>query len=355
LKRYGNLYSKIYDFENLYNAYLEARKSKRYRRDVLKFSANLEENLIEIQNELIYRTYRVGKYHEFYIYEPKKRLIMALPFRDRVVQWAIYRVLNPIYNKTFISHSYACRVGKGTHKAVNRLQYWLRKADRKPDKWYFLKLDISKYFYRIDHKILFKILKNKIKDKNLLQLLKTIINSEDTKFGLPLWTEPGETERIGDKGIPIGNLTSQLFANIYLNELDQYIKYELHLHYIIRYMDDIIILESDKKKLHKYKNLIETFLNEKLKLNLNKKTAIRPITLGIEFVGFRIWPTHRKLKRGTAKKIKKRLGYFKKAYSRGYITLNGIKPSMQSYLGIMEHFNSYHFRIKIFSNLKFKK
>mgnify|MGYP000910285809 CR=1 FL=1 len=355
MKRYGNLYSKIYDFENLYNAYLEARKSKRYRRDVLKFSANLEENLIEIQNELIYRTYRVGKYHEFYIYEPKKRLIMALPFRDRVVQWAIYRVLNPIYNKTFISHSYACRVGKGTHKAVNRLQYWLRKADRKPDKWYFLKLDISKYFYRIDHKILFKILKNKIKDKNLLQLLKTIINSEDTKFGLPLWTEPGETERIGDKGIPIGNLTSQLFANIYLNELDQYIKYELHLHYIIRYMDDIIILESDKKKLHKYKNLIETFLNEKLKLNLNKKTAIRPITLGIEFVGFRIWPTHRKLKRGTAKKIKKRLGYFKKAYSRGYITLNGIKPSMQSYLGIMEHFNSYHFRIKIFSNLKFKK
>lgn len=349
------MYSKIYDFENLYNAYLEARKSKRYRRDVLKFSANLEENLIEIQNELIYRTYRVGKYHEFYIYEPKKRLIMALPFRDRVVQWAIYRVLNPIYNKTFISHSYACRVGKGTHKAVNRLQYWLRKADRKPDKWYFLKLDISKYFYRIDHKILFKILKNKIKDKNLLQLLKTIINSEDTKFGLPLWTEPGETERIGDKGIPIGNLTSQLFANIYLNELDQYIKYELHLHYIIRYMDDIIILESDKKKLHKYKNLIETFLNEKLKLNLNKKTAIRPITLGIEFVGFRIWPTHRKLKRGTAKKIKKRLGYFKKAYSRGYITLNGIKPSMQSYLGIMEHFNSYHFRIKIFSNLKFKK
>lgn len=123
MKRYGNLYEQIYDFENLYQAYLKARKNKRYRAEVLEFSANLEENLIQIQNELIWKMYQVGRYREFYVYEPKKRLIMALPFKDRVVQWAMYLVLNPLFNKTFIEHSYACRVGKGTHRAADKLQH----------------------------------------------------------------------------------------------------------------------------------------------------------------------------------------------------------------------------------------
>lgn len=355
LKRYGELYKQIYDFENLYLAYLEARKNKRYRDEVLRFSANLEENLISIQNELIFKTYRVSKYREFYVYEPKKRLVMALPFRDRVVQWAIYRVLNPIYDKTFIEHSYACRVGMGTHRAADRLQYWARKVSRKPDRWYYLKLDISKYFYRIDHEVLFKVVNKKIKDPDLLWLLKTIINSEDTKFGLPLWTEPGEAERIEDKGIPIGNLTSQLFANIYLNELDQYVKHTLGMKYYLRYMDDVIILDSDKKHLHELKELIETFLNEELKLNLNNKTAIRPVNQGISFVGFKIWPTHRKLKRKSLKKIKSRLKYMKKAYSRGQVSFSEVNATVQSYLGTMKHFNSYGLRQKLFSDFILKR
>lgn len=352
MKRIKNIYPEIYDFENLYKSYLEARKSKRFRSDVLEFTANLEENLIEIQNELIWKNYEVGKYREFYVYEPKKRLIMALPFKDRIVQWAVYRKIFPIFDKQFINDSYACRKGKGTHKAADRLQYWLKKVSRKPQKWYYLKLDISKYFYRIDHSVLIDILERKIADKDLLWLLDKIINSEDMKFGLPLGADPDEVsddDRLSDVGIPIGNLTSQMFANLYLNELDQYCKHKLRLKYYIRYMDDVIILHSDKKYLHDAKAEIERFLNENLKLHLNNKTAIRPINTGIEFVGFRIWPTHRKLKKKTALKMKKRIKYIKKAYERGDIDFEKVNGTMQSYFGIMKHFNSYKLKNKLLS------
>jgi len=350
MKRYNNLYEQIYDFENLYEAYKEARKCKRYRDETLKFSSNLEENLIQIQNELIWKMYRVGRYREFYVYEPKKRLIMALPFKDRVVQWAIYRVLNPIYNKTFIEHSYACRIGKGTHKAAEKLQYWIRKVSRKSGRWYYLKLDISKYFYRVDHEVLIKILKRKIKDNNLMWLLELIIKSEETKFGLPLNGEPGECARIRNKGIPIGNLTSQLFANIYMNELDKFAKHTLKIKHYIRYMDDIIILEDNKKYLHYIKSEIESYLNNELKLHLNNKTAIRPITLGIEFVGYKLWPTHAKLKKKTALKIKRRLKYLKKAFNRKEINFSNVNATVQSYMGILKHCNSYYLRKKIFDD-----
>jgi len=154
------MYAQICAFDNLYTAYVHARKSKRYRREVLKFSANLEDNLIIIQEILTQKIYRVGSYREFFIYEPKKRLIMALPFIDRVVQWAVYQLLNPIFIKGYITDSYACIEGRGTHMAVKRLQYWLRQVDRKPGKYYYLKLDISKYFYRIDHQVLIDLFGN---------------------------------------------------------------------------------------------------------------------------------------------------------------------------------------------------
>ncbi|MBU5438275.1 reverse transcriptase/maturase family protein [Tissierella sp. MSJ-40] len=347
MKTIKNIYPKIYDFENLYQAYEIARKGKRFRDEVLTFSSNLESNLIEIQNHLIYGTYEVGKYRQFYVYEPKKRLIMALPFRDRVVQWAIYKQLFPIFDKQFIFDSYACREGKGTHAAADRLQYWLRQTERKPERYYYLKLDISKYFYRVDHDILINILKRKIHDDRLIDLLSIIINCEDTKFGLPAGIDPDmctEDERLLDVGMPIGNLTSQMFANLYLNELDQYVKHELRLHYYIRYMDDVIILHPDKKYLAAVKDEIETFLNNKLHLQLNNKTAIRPCSMGIDFVGFRIWATHRKLKKKTAKKIKARVKHLIKAKARGQITEESFKGSIASYKGILKHCNSYGFR-----------
>ncbi|MCM1059684.1 MAG: reverse transcriptase/maturase family protein [Eubacterium sp.] len=350
MKTIKNLFDKIIDFENLYMAWESARKGKRYREEIMIFSDNLEANLIDIQNHLIYGTYKVGKYRPFYIYEPKKRLIMALPFRDRVVQWAIYRQLFPILNRQFIFDSYACRPGKGTQKAVARLQYWLRQTSRKPQKYYYLKLDIAKYFYRVDHRILEDILRRKIKDKRLVDLLVSIINSEEMKFGLPVGIDPDKcaaADRLANVGMPIGNLTSQMFANLYLHELDMFAKHELRLHYYIRYMDDIIILHSDKKYLQEVKDAIETFLFDNLRLQLNKKTAIRPCGMGIEFVGYRVWATHRKLKRKTALKIKHAVKGIKNKWESGAMTQEAFDRRIASYKGLLTYCNSYGLRKKL--------
>ena len=198
-----NIFPLIYDFENLFNAYKKAIKCKRYRPDVMEYTDRLEENLIELQNELIWKTYSVGQYNIFYVYEPKKRMIMSLKFKDRVAQHAIYSILNPYFEKQFISDSYACRVGKGTHRAIKKQQSWLRKTDRKPKRFYYLKLDISKYFYRVDHEILMEILQRKIADKDLLHVLSVIVNCEDTNFGLPLGADVGNVaydELLGEVG-----------------------------------------------------------------------------------------------------------------------------------------------------------
>ena len=166
MNKIKHLFPKIFDFENLFDAYKAGIRGKRDRPDIMVYTEKLEENLIELQNELIWKTYKVGRYRMFYVYEPKRRLIMALQFKDRVAQHAIYRQLNPLLDKQFIYDSYACRNGKGTHKAVARLQYWFRQVSRKPGKYYYLKLDISKYFYRIDHEILMGILRKKIADED---------------------------------------------------------------------------------------------------------------------------------------------------------------------------------------------
>lgn len=348
-KQIKNVYKTLYSYENLYQAYLEARKGKRFRDEVLKFSYNLEENLMEISEELKNHTYKVGGYREFYVYEPKKRLIMALPFKDRVVQWAIYQLINPVFDKTYINDSFGCRVDKGTHKAVQRLYYWLKIVGKKEQKYYYLKLDISKYFYRVDHKILIDLLRKKIKDKELLMLLENIINYNEVPFGLKLFGNVDDPDdRIHGKGMPIGNLTSQMFANLYLNELDQYCKRELGIKYFVRYMDDVIILSNDKNKLHEYKELIEKFIQDKLNLNLNNKTAIRPISLGVEFVGYRLWPTHIKLRKKTSLKMKKRIKYVIKRYNRNEMTFEKVNNTIQSYMGIMKHCNSYRLQQKVF-------
>lgn len=342
-----NIFPLIYDFENLFNAYKKAIKCKRYRADVMEYTDRLEENLIELQNEFIWKTYSVGRYNIFYVYEPKKRMIMSLQFKDRVAQHAIYSILNPYFEKQFISDSYACRVGKGTHRAIKKLQSWLRKTERKQERFYYLKLDISKYFYRVDHEILMGILQRKIADRDLLHVLSVIINCEDTHFGLPLGADVGNVaydELLEEVGLPIGNLTSQMFANLYLNELDQHCKHCLHLKYYIRYMDDIIILHHDKKYLEKIKQDIAGFLETKLHLQLNNKTCIRPTSMGIEFVGFRVWSTHIKLRKKTAKKMEKRLKYMFRAFTAGEIDRETLDRSIASYRGVLQHFNSYGLR-----------
>lgn len=355
MKRFNHLFEQIIDYENLWHAYKNAAKGKRYRSEVLRFTKNLEENLIIIQNELIYKTYEIGRYREFYVYEPKKRLIMALPFKDRVVQWAVYRVLEPLMDRQYIHDSFGCRKGKGVQKAADRLQYWMRKLERSHKKPYYLKLDISKYFYRIDHDVLLSILSRKIKDDDLMWLLEKIIRSEDTKFGIPLGDHGFEEDRLEGIGMPIGNLTSQLFANLYLNELDQYAKHELRLRNYIRYMDDIIILHPDKQELRKVLEEIDLFLRFELKLQLNNKTAIRPIRTGIDFVGYRVWSTHRKLNQKTAKKMKARLKYLQKAFARGEVDVDDVRQSIHSYLGYMMHADCYRLKKKVLSEFVLKK
>lgn len=332
-----HLYEEICSFENLHAAYLEARKCKRYRRDVLEFTHNLEANLITIQNELIWKTYQVGRYREFYVYEPKKRLVMALPFRDRVVQWAIYRVMNPLLDKTYIGDSYACRTGYGAHRAMKRVQYWLCKMNRSSEKTFVLKMDVSKYFYRVDHTVLISLLHRRIGDSDLLELLETIICCEHTNFGLSL----GDTGFTGDKisgiGMPIGNLTSQMFANLYLNELDRYCKQTLMVNRYVRYMDDVLILGTDKAGLRETWKSIEIFLDEILHLKLNSKTCIRSINQGVEFCGFRIWPHKVRLKKKTALQMRRNLRGIRKRLQAGELDKERANASIQSYLGLVKH------------------
>lgn len=345
MKRIGYIYHKIYDFENLYEAYKEARKCKRYRHEVMRFGQNIEENLIEIQNELIWHTYQVGRYHEFYINDPKKRLIMALPFKDRVVQWAIYRQLNPLFDKRYISASYGCRVGGGVQKATYKLKEFIR---AQPGTAYILKMDISKYFYRINHDVLMGILERQIKDKELLWLLKTIIYS-DHDFGIEVddWDYTGE--RLSNVGMPIGNLSSQMFANLYLNEADHYAKEMLRCKYYIRYMDDIVIVGTDKKRLREVLKCMDEFITNRLALKLNNKTCIRTETQGVDFCGYRVWRTHIKLRKKSAIKMKHRLKYLQKAFARGEINTDRFRNSLMSYLGMLQHCDSYQLKRKLLS------
>lgn len=337
MKRFKHLYEQIYDFENLFDAYKQARKCKRFRREVLEFTNRLEENLISIQNDLIWQSYRVGRYREFFVHDPKQRLIMALPFRDRVVQWALYRILNPLLDRRYIGTSYACRAGYGTHRAVKKVQHWIRQQSHQHEKVYVLKLDISKYFYRIDHDTLMKILSGCIADEKILWLMETIIRCESTPFGLQLGDNGFRGERVHGMGMPIGNLTSQMIANLYLNELDQFVKHKLRVSRYARYMDDMIIVHHDKCYLWEIKSAIEEFLQDQLKLSLNNKTSVRTCDQGVEFCGYRIWPSRMRMKRKSKIKMIRRLTSQANKYKAGEIGFDTYNASLQSYLGTVKH------------------
>jgi retron-type reverse transcriptase len=345
-----NVFDTIFSMDNLYLALEDASRTRRYKKDVLQFNDDAGRLLDELRTEIYQGTYRIDKYHVFYVYEPKKRMIMSIAFRHRVVQWAIYRVLNPLFTKGYITDSYGCIDGRGAVGAMKRLKYWVDQANRKSGTWYYLKLDISKYFYRISHRVLKKILRKKIDDDRLLYLLFGIIDCENRAFGLPRGKSPGDVrpeEMLFDVGMPIGNLMSQTFANLYLDALDQYCKRVLGIDKYIRYMDDVIILGDSKEKLWAWRNSIDQFLLSELELDLNKKTCIRPISQGIEFVGYRIWPTHVVLRKRTTLHIKRSLKKVQKQYHDYEITMEDAFASLQSYLGMFCHCDSHSLQEKI--------
>jgi len=315
------VFTQITSFENLYSAYLGARKCKRYRTSILRFSRNLEENLISLQRELLARTYKHGGYREFIISDSKKRLIKAPLFRDRVIHHAVCNVVELIFERRFIYDSYACRKGKGTHAAVKRLESFVKSLA--PAKTYCLKCDISKYFNSIDHEILLGLLKNKIKNEDVLWLLYEIISSNS-------------------QGIPIGNLTSQLFANIYLNELDHFIKRILRERYYIRYMDDFLILSNKKENLRYDKERIKIFLVERLKLRLHpKKAEIFPIDKGIDFLGYVVRDSCRFLRKPTVKRFLKKKQQYEKMIKNSKWTEQSFRGFCDSWRGYANFANSY--------------
>jgi len=335
VKTHKNLFEKICSFENLFDAYLKTRRRKRYKVAVLKFSYNLEENLMKIKEELEKQIYRHGNYVSFQVVDQKKRTIKAVPFRDRIVHHALCNVIEPIFDKIFIYDSYACRKEKGSHFGANRLTKFLRK--HRKDKLYALKCDIKKYFESMDHEILLKIISRKINDEKVLWLVREIVESDCSEKG---------------KGIPIGNLTSQLFANVYLNELDYFVKHKLRIKYYLRYVDDFVILHESKEKLKEVKQEIIGFLKEKLKLELHeKKQNIFPVSNGIDFLGYRIFHSHRRIRRSNIRKFIKRNKELTRRYQKGIIEFEKIRASINSWLGYVSHADSFGLRKKILGEL----
>lgn len=344
----------IFSMDNLYDAFQDASNGRRYNRDVLRFAYDAWTNLDELRGRILRGEYEIDRYYIFFVYEPKKRMIMSIGFEHRVVQWAIYRVINPIFVKGYIKDSYGCIPGRGALSAMLRLKGWLQYVSRKEGEWYYLKLDISKYFYRISHRILKKILRKKIKDERLLSILFGIIDCKHTPFGLPPGKSPGDVpleERLFNVGMPIGNLLSQMFANLYLNELDQFCKRVLGIKFYVRYMDDIIILSNSKMQLHDWRWQIDSFLETELELSLNQKTCIRPINQGIEFVGYRLWFNRVVLRKSTTLGIKRSLKGVREQYQDYEMTLEEVTQTFSSYVGMLKHTDSEELLASLYTDM----
>lgn len=324
MKKYGNLYSKITDIDNIRLAYIKARKGKRWQNTVKNFELNLEDNLKKIQEMLINKTYETSEYITKTIYEPKERLIYKLPFSpDRIVQHAIMNIVEPIWESFFIYDSYACRKNKGIHSGSRKTMEFIRRNR------YCLKCDISKFYPSINHDVLYKIICRKIKDKDVLLLFKNIIDS------------------IGEKtNIPIGNYTSQWMGNLYLNELDQRIKHVYKVKDYLRYCDDFLLFSNDKTELKNILIDMEKYINDELKLKLSKKD-IFPVSRGIDFLGYRHFKKYILLRKSTAKRVKKRLKRLPYLYKKESITKEKYRSSLASTLGWLKWANSYNLRQKL--------
>lgn len=272
-------YSSLISIENLFQAWKEFKNGKRNKRDVQFFERHLEDNLFDLCFTLKSKSYKHGGYFEFFVNDPKRRHIHKAEVNDRIVHHLLYKYLYSLFDKTFIYDSYSCRLDKGTHRAVKRLEKYARIVSKNytQDCW-ILKLDIKKFFASVDHEILTKIIAKKVKDENILWLINEILTSFRTDINK-------------DIGIPLGNLTSQIFANIYLNELDQFIKHNLKIKYYVRYADDFIILNTEKLQLKPNLIALGNFLQDSLKLQLHpKKIILRKLTQGIDFCGYVVLP-----------------------------------------------------------------
>jgi RNA-directed DNA polymerase len=341
MKTYKNLYSRIYSLDNLIIAWKKARKGKTKKIYVKKFEENFYENILILHKELKYKMYSPKPLKTFILRDPKTRKISKSHFRDRIVHHALCNIIEPLFDKTFIYDSCANRKCKGNLFAIQRFDKFKRKISKngKINGWfnnnqvkgYCLKADIKHYFEEVDLKILIKIIKRKLSDKWVIWLIKKILNNDEVSNQIK-------------KGMPLGNLTSQFFANVYLNELDYFIKHELKVKYYIRYVDDFVILCSSKSQLKIWKGQIEEFLQLHLKLELHSdKSRIISLSRGIDFVGFRNFYYHKLLRKRNIKNIESKIREFRNEE----ISKEKILESFQGWNAYAKWGNTFRLRRKI--------
>ncbi len=285
-KKYKRLIEKVASIDNLTSAAHKARKGNPSSVGGMIYMDYLEANVASVSQSILSGEYQPGKHKEFLIYEPKRRLISALPFKDRVVQHAVHNVIEPIFERTFYHQSYGCRKGKGTHAGAVQCQAMMRRLAKQGDVW-ILKTDFSGYFYNIDRAVLHKRIRNKVSCSATLSLIERFVSCSG-------------------KGIPIGNLTSQLFANVYGTMADEWLLHTAKNKHFIRYMDDIVIFGSSKTEMLKLKNEFESFCKQEMKLDLSK-WSVSSLSKGVNFLGYRIWPTHKLLRKQSVAAAKRKI------------------------------------------------
>jgi retron-type reverse transcriptase len=337
---YNNLYPQIASFANLHAAWEAARAGKRRRCDVAAFERNLEGNLLRLEHELLSGDYRPGRYRSFYIFEPKRRKISAAPFRDRVVHHALVRVIEPIWEARFSNASYACRLGKGTHRAADHAQTLLRHHR------YVLKADVAQFFPSIDHTALLRLLARHVACRPTLELCRKIIASGDgilsSEYTMQFFPGDDLFAALRPRGLPIGNLTSQFWANVYLNPLDTLLQRELRLPHV-RYCDDILVFADDRATLHQARvALAERTADLRLTLHPTK-TRIYQAHEGVEFVGYRLFTDHRRLRRENVRRLRRQ----QRAYRLGQLTAAKLRASLMSWIAHAKHANTYRLRSRL--------
>lgn len=334
MRRHGDLFEPIVAFDNLLVAVQKSLRGKKDRPMVAEFYFHLERELLQLEKELKTDTYLPRPYRSFMVHEPKPRQICAADIRDRVVHHAICNLLEPVFEAFSIADSYACRKDKGTHRALHRAQQFSRRYG------FFLKLDVRKFFENVDHPQLKALLKRKFKDPKLFALLDRIID-HPIPGGVP------------GKGLPIGNLTSQHFANFYLGHLDHFVKDELGVKGYLRYMDDMLLFGDDKEELHRLRATVRHFLREPLQLELKEeRDFLAPVSVGIPFLGFRTFPSLVRLQHSGWTRFKRQVNRREKAYQEGQLDERGLMQSVESMLGHVQHANTLHLRRNFFRTLQ---
>ena len=351
MKRHNTLWPQITLFSNLLLAARKAQKGKRFRETVLVFNYNLERNLIQLKHELETKTYQPGKYKTFEIFEPKHRIISAAPYRDRVVHHALCNVIVPRIEPTFIDQSYANRTGYGTHRALRKFKTWAHFYT------YVLQCDLQKYFPSIDHEILKAIIRRKIKCADTLRLVDSIIDGSNVQIPA-VFHFPGDdliSPLNRRRGLPIGNLTSQFFANWYLNNFDHFVMETLKAKRYVRYVDDFAIFSNDQGFLGEAREAIEVYL-AKLRLKIHPiKSQITATQYGATFLGFRVFPDYAKVRSDNLRRAKQRYRTLQARY-RGYkVDIPDIIQCLQSWEAHLKHGDTYQLRKQVFDSLVFSR